>query len=207
MTLNPTLRRLGLALAIVGLLYAFGLAVYNSRQRLSATTFNPPRALASAHTSLLTANGSITLHQLKGNLVLLFIGYTNCPDYCPNTLSSLRRAISLLTPQEATQVKVLFISVDPQRDPPEKLAAYATAFNPAFMGALVASQPELDALVAEIGAYYELGQPDQNGFYAVEHSTNLMVLNRAGELAAFWGYGTQPANIAADLRLLLRQQE
>ena len=188
------------------LLFIIALMVINSRQRVSATTFDPPRQLASASIPLVTAAGPLQISSLQGKLVLLSIGYTNCPNFCPTTLANLRRALELLEPDQAQQVQVLFISVDPGQDSPEKLAAYTAAFNPSFIGAVAPSTAELDQLVKEIGGYYQLGTPDENGYYTVEHSTNTMILKRDGSMAAFWGYGTEPSVIAADLRLLLRQK-
>ena len=197
-----TLRLAWLTLAGLILIIILFLAAYNGRQRVSATTFDPPRKLDSSSSEFNTSAGSLRLSQLNGKLVILNIGYTNCPNYCPTTLANLRRVMELLDPSQAEQVQVFFVSVDPARDTPEKLAGYMSAFNPNFIGA-TASPAVLDLLATETGSYYKLDQPDAAGYYTVEHSTNTLLLDRAGRLRASWSYGTEPAQIAADLRLLL----
>ena len=201
---NIRLAWLGLAgLLLVAILY---LAAVNGNQRVTATTIDPPRKIASLQTPLLTATGPLTLGDMHGKLVLLSIGYTNCPNYCPTTLANLRRVVELLDPAQTAQMQVVFLSVDPSRDTPEKLAAYISAFNPSFIGANATTDAGLASLVKEIGGYYKLGEPDKNGYYTVEHSTNLMLLDKAGNLRAFWSYGTEPSQIAADLRLFVQEK-
>lgn len=198
------LRKFVIALASVALMGLLLLVILRVEGQVFATTLDPHRPLGSIRAPLMTADGEISLADLNGNIVVLYLGYTNCPDVCPTTLANLKVALEKLNDQQASQVKVVFLSVDPQRDSPERLKGYTGAFNPGFLGAVASEKADLDLLVKEVGAYYALGAVDENGYYPVEHSTSTIVLDRQGQLMAYWQYGTEPARIASDLKQFLR---
>jgi protein SCO1/2 len=139
--------------------------------------------------------GSANLH---GHWSIMFFGYTNCPDFCPTTLSTLaalekrlRAAKGALLPQ------VLFVSVDAKRDTPEQLAKYVPYFDPSFIGLTAADQPSIEAVARKLGVAVVI-TPMQDGTYTVDHSGALFVLDPAGRLAAILtGPFTVPA-LAAD---------
>jgi protein SCO1/2 len=202
--LSPAQRKLGLALAVLLLLGGLFLAVSAGGGQVFATTISPHRPLSTLNSTLITADGETSLAALRGNIVVLYLGYTNCPDVCPTTLAGLKKAISKLSAPQAEQVKVIFITVDPQRDTPDRLKGYASAFNPGFIGANAVNKETLDTLVSEVGAFYQFGEVDENGYYPVDHSTSTIVLDREGQLMAYWQYGTDPSQIASDLKQFLR---
>jgi protein SCO1/2 len=202
--LSPTQRKLGLALAVILLLGGLFLAVSAGSGQVFATTLTPHRPLSTLNSPLITADGETSLAALRGNIVVLYLGYTNCPDVCPTTLAGLKNAIAKLNAEQAEQVKVVFVTVDPQRDTPDRLKGYAGAFNPGFIGANAVDKQTLDTLVREVGAFYQFGVVDENGYYPVDHSTSTIVLDREGQLMAYWQYGTDPSQIASDLKQFLR---
>ena len=142
-----------------------------------------------------------TLADFKGNAVVIFFGYTNCPDVCPTTMSDLNQAMKLLG-NEASRVKVLFVTVDPERDTPALLAKYVPAFNPAFLG-LYGDAATTAKTAKDFRIFYQKNKPDSNGNYSVDHSAGTYVFDPDGKLRLFMKYGEGAESIAHDLRELL----
>jgi protein SCO1/2 len=123
------------------------------------------------------------MQEQKGKVVLLFFGYTNCPDVCPTTLSNLKRIHSALE-EQADQVVFVFITVDPERDTPEKIGAYVNVFNSSFIG-LSGTQSELQPvwdgyyIFEEKEIVDEQGHEDDAG-YLVAHTSRIYVIDRDG---------------------------
>ena len=154
--------------------------------------------------TLQSVNGPVTLSSFRGKYVVIYFGYTSCPDICPATSAALKAALSQLNGQDA-QVQVLFVSVDYKRDTPEKLSNYMQNFRPDFIG-LVGTQAQTDQVTHDFGIYYELDAPDaETGTYAVAHTATILVLDRTGALVLTWANDQQPDEMAADLRILLRK--
>jgi protein SCO1/2 len=145
-----------------------------------------------------------SLADFRGKLVVLFFGYTHCPDVCPTTLSDMASAFKLMTPEESKQVQVLFVTVDPERDTPEMLKEYVPYFYPTFLG-MYGTPAETAAAAKEFHIYYK--KHDEPGVigYLVDHTAGSYVLDRKGRLRLFQPYGTPPADIAHDLKLLLQE--
>lgn len=143
--------------------------------------------------------------QLAGRWSLLFFGFTHCPDVCPATLATLaaaRRELAELP--AAQQPAVVLVSVDPGRDTPEKLAEYVAYFDPSF--AAVTGEPAmLQALTGGLGVAVMIGEADASGYYSVDHSAALFLVNPAGRLAAVFGTPHTPDGIAHDYRLIVER--
>jgi protein SCO1/2 len=120
----------------------------------------------------------VSAQDYRGKTVLLYFGYTSCPDLCPTTLSKLAQALKSTKDRGAGDV-VLFVSVDPQRDSVERLQAYTRAFGPQFIG-LRGTPQELTALSKRYRITYSYGKPDKNGDYEVMHSTGVFVFDGTG---------------------------
>ena len=148
-------------------------------------------------------DGPVRLSDYSGKIVLMYFGYTFCPDVCPTTLAKLKVALSQLTPQETAQVQVIFVSVDPQRDTYEHLTDYVHAFNSTFIGAS-GTRNDIDLIAGSLGVYYKINPPEANGNYTVDHSSFVYVIDRQGYLVMNWGHDIQPDEISADLRYLLK---
>jgi protein SCO1 len=143
------------------------------------------------------------LADFKGKLVVLFFGYTHCPDVCPTTLSDTASALRQLTPDEAARVQVLFVTVDPERDSVELLRQYVPYFNPTFLG-LWGTPAQVSAAAKEFRVFYRKHQePGVNG-YTVDHTAGSYVLDAAGRLRLLLPFALPAEDMAHDLRLLLR---
>jgi protein SCO1/2 len=142
-----------------------------------------------------------TLADFKGKAVVLFFGYTQCPDVCPTTLSTMREAMALLG-DDAKRVQVLFATVDPARDTPALLAQYVPSFHPTFLG-LYGNDETIAATAKDFKVFF-VKQPGKTpDSYSVDHSTGSYAFDPQGKLRLLLRHGEASANVAADLRLLL----
>jgi protein SCO1/2 len=169
----------------------------------TATVLPEPRELADV--GLVGKDGSeLTLHDLKGNFTLLFFGFTNCPDVCPLTLNMLANAraeIARRAPRFTP--RVLFISVDPNRDTPQRIAAYLNGFDPEFAGA-TAADAELAPLLRQLGVAVE--KHDHGGAsYNVVHNSAIYVLDLNAQWIAVSTAPHDPAVIASDFLRIRRR--
>jgi len=141
------------------------------------------------------------LADFKGRVLVLFFGYTQCPDFCPATLAMMAEVMTLLGPR-AADVQVAFITVDPERDTRELLAEYVPAFHPSFIGL----RGDLEATARTARAFKVVFQKSKGRTpetYTVDHTTLSYAYDRQGRLRLMIRHGTPPADIAADLRRLL----
>lgn len=191
---------------VVGLGAAFGLlALLQSLQPHSyqATIFDQP--LPAEPIALVNDSGEpATLADFDGKLVLLYFGYTTCPDFCPDTLNRLARARDLLG-ADAERVQVVMVTVDPERDTLDKLHDYMRYFDESFI-ALSGGPDEIADVAARYGIYYAQTQVGSSAGYLVDHTVTTQILNGDGERIGVLGYGLEPDMIADDLRALLRTQ-
>jgi len=156
--------------------------------------------------TLTAASDGAPVHgkDFQGRLVLLYFGYTHCPDVCPTTLSLLSHAVAGLG-ERAAQVRILFVSVDPARDTPAQLKTYAAAFGPEAVG-LSGSEAELKALTKRYRVSYGYGKADARGDYEVSHSSAVYVFDRAGEIRLLIGPTDAAPVITGDLQRLLAEE-
>jgi protein SCO1/2 len=143
-----------------------------------------------------------TLADFRGKVVVLFFGYTQCPDVCPTTMSELAAAMQKLGP-DAGKVQVLFVTVDPERDTPELLASYVPAFNPSFLG-LYGDAAATAATAKEFRILYQKQPGPTPGTYSVDHSAGTFIFDPEGRLRVFESYGRGPDVFAHDIRVLLQ---
>lgn len=151
----------------------------------------------------LTGEGSkrITEKALRGSVTLLYFGYTSCPDVCPITLVKLHLALDHLG-EEADSVRVLFVSVDPQRDSPAVLEKYVSGFGPHILG-LTGSDDELTALTKRYRVAYRRDMPDHTGWYPVYHSSAVFVFDRDGSARLLINPDETAGQISDDLKMLI----
>ncbi|MGH8853890.1 MAG: SCO family protein [Telluria sp.] len=143
-----------------------------------------------------------TLQDFKGKLVVLFFGYTQCPDVCPTTMAEMAAVLKELGPS-AKDVQVLFVTVDPERDTRELLAAYVPAFHPSFIG-LVGDKEATARTAKEFKVFYsKVPSGDDPKNYTVDHTAGSYVFDREGKLRLFVRHGQGPGPLAHDLRQLL----
>jgi protein SCO1 len=148
----------------------------------TGTLLAPSRALADF--SLIDNQGrSFGPANLHGHWSLMFFGYTNCPDFCPTTLTTLAAVEKRLRAVKAATPQVIFVSVDAKRDTPAQLAKYVPYFDPDFVGLTAVDQPAIEALARKWGVAV-LIRPAADGNYTVDHSGDIFVIDPAGRLAA-----------------------
>lgn len=183
-------RRFGLGLCV-------GLVVAAAPLPRDATTDS------SGSFTLATDQGrQLSLADLRGRVVVLTFGYTSCPDVCPTTLMGLAGLMGALG-SEAAGVQVLFVTLDPERDTPERLHAYVRHFDPRFVG-LRGSPEEVSKVAAHYGVRFALHRtPGSALTYTVDHGTNLYLIDGQGALAAILPYGTPSSRALELLRGLL----
>ena len=142
-----------------------------------------------------------TMADYRGKAVVLFFGYLQCPNYCPITLARLAEVMQLLG-EDAQRVQVLFITVDPERDPPQALKEYVSNFHPSFLGLYTtpAATPEL---ALKFRVYYRKVPGATPGNYHIDHAVFSYAYDPAGRLRLRLSDSLSAADIAADLRRLL----
>lgn len=124
-----------------------------------------------------------TLADFKGKVVVLFFGYTNCPDACPTTMANIAAAMRKLGP-DAKRVQVLFVSVDPERDTPEVLKQYVSGFDPAFLG-LSGDVETTKKIASDFKAFYQTKAVEKKGHHDVDHSTGTYIYDAKGHLRLY----------------------
>ena len=143
-----------------------------------------------------------SLADFKGKIVVLFFGYTQCPDVCPTTLTELSQVKQLLG-ADADKLQVLLVTVDPQRDTPEVLKAYMANFDPAFL-ALRGTPEQLAAMAKDYKVYYKRTEGKTPTSYSMDHSAASYVYDTQGRLRLYTRYGSGVQALASDIKLLLK---
>jgi protein SCO1/2 len=171
-------------IAVLGL--AASLIWHHPRPAIELTTgtlITPSRRLPQF--SLIDQHGrAFGTADLRGHWSVLFFGYTNCPDFCPTTLTTLAAIQKQLRAAKTVEPpQVVFVSVDAKRDTPAQLAQYVPYFDPQFIGLTAADQPSIEAVARELGVAVII-QPGADGNYTVDHSGAIFVVNPEGRLAA-----------------------
>ena len=192
----------------LGLLLGFGLFAWiyldwvNAKPTYAGILIDPP--YQAGDFTLQSDRGDVHLSDYRGKVVLLYFGYTFCPDVCPITLSKVSHAFQLLG-KDSDKLQMIFISVDPDRDTPEKLGKYARAFNPAFIGA-TGSPDNIAAIAKKYGIFYQKRIVNSAAGYLVDHTAIVWVVDPNGNLRLEWPYGFESSTMVSDLRTLLRQK-
>jgi protein SCO1/2 len=144
---------------------------------------------------------AVSADKFRGNVTLLFFGYTHCPDVCPATLAMLDTARQKLG-DEAKHVTILFVSVDPKRDGPKELAGYTHSFGDGVVG-LSGTPAQLQALTKRYRVAYRYGDPDKNGNYLVYHSAAIFAFDPQGHVQLLMSYTDGLPAIEHDLQQLV----
>ncbi|MBE7434982.1 MAG: SCO family protein [Anaerolineales bacterium] len=158
-----------------------------------------------AEIELTKADGeTFRLSDQRGKVVLLFFGYTSCPDVCPTTLAEMKLVMAELD-ELNKRVQVVFISVDPDRDTPEKVQAYVEHFNPAFLG-LTGSMQELEPVWNAYSIFRESVESDSALGIIINHTARSFLVDPQGNMRLSYAYQTPVKDIVHDIRLLLEQE-
>jgi protein SCO1/2 len=143
-----------------------------------------------------------SLSDFRGKVVVLFFGYTHCPDVCPTTLGDLALVMRRLG-ADASRVQVLFVTLDPERDTPALLAQYVPSFYPSFLG-LFGDAAATARVAKEFRVFYRKVDVGSHAGYFLDHSAGMYVFDRAGRLRLFVNYGLGTDAVVHDLKALLR---
>ena len=144
---------------------------------------------------------SVSLRDFRGKIVLLYFGYTTCPDVCPTTLADLHQARVALGKQ-ADEVQVLMVTVDPERDTQQVMADYMNHFDSSFIG-LIGTPEQVAEVATYYGIYYEKQEGNSALGYLMNHTATVMAIDKDGYLRVVFPFGTPAEDIAADLNYLL----
>ena len=194
------MRRLPLLLgsAAVGVLIAIAFLSMRSEPHVYAGTVygNPDPAPVFTLTEDSGEPGS--LDDYRGKVVLLYFGYTFCPDICPASLAELATAVRMLEPVDRDRVQVVMISVDPARDTPDVLRSYMDHFDPGFVG-FTGSDDEIATVAGEYNVFYQAHEGTAATGYLVDHWAGTYLIDPDGRLVESFGFGTPGEDIAADV--------
>ncbi len=142
------------------------------------------------------------LEDFRGKAVVVFFGFTHCPDVCPTTLADMAQVVKSLGP-DGDKVQVLFVTVDPERDTPEALAKYVTAFDPRFLG-LSGDLEQTRRVAKDFKIYFEKRKTGNT--YSIDHSAQSYVIDPQGRLRLFVRHDRISSDLPDDLRKLLREK-
>jgi len=169
-------------------------------QLAAAVLYPAPRAIPDFHLTR-ADGGALTLADWKGRWTIAFFGYTNCPDVCPTTLATFKDVwTTLRAAGVADRLRFDFVSVDPERDTPDKLSKYVGYFSPDFVAA-TGTDEELTNLTRALGLVYAR-TPTGNGDYTVDHSASAIIIDPSGREAGLFRPPFVAKTIAADLEAL-----
>lgn len=201
-----------LSVAVLALLlgmwsrHNFQLPTVSPKQMTVATLFNQPRTISDF--KLIDGDEKpFTRENFKGHYSLLFFGFTNCPDLCPTTLSTLNQAYQQLQKDKVENMpQVVFISVDPEQDTPARIKWYLSSFNKAFVGA-TGSQEQIDKLTQEMSVLYtKIIQKDDPEHYSIDHSGTIIIINPQGQFAGIFSMPHDAKKIASDVEILVKDK-
>jgi protein SCO1 len=199
-------RRNALSLAAAGALTATlgGLLAACTEAKPQFTSVDVTGAEYAKDFQLTDHNGQVrSLKDFKGKVVVVFFGYTQCPDVCPTTMTELAEAKKLLGAQ-GDKVQGVFVTLDPERDTPQVLKAYMANFDPSFV-ALRPTPEQLAAVAKDFKVYYKKVEGKTPTSYTLDHSAASFIYDAQGRLRLYARYGGGPQALASDLQLLMKQ--
>ena len=144
-----------------------------------------------------------SLKDFQGKVVVMFFGFTQCPDVCPTSMAELAEVKKLLGP-DGDRVQGLFVTVDPARDTPVVLKAYMANFDPTFLALYTATPEQLAALAKDYKVYYKKVDGKTATSYSMDHSAGSYVYDTRGQLRLYTRYGTGAQPLVDDIKLLLK---
>ena len=189
--------------ACATLVLGFGLVAACSEKQQSFTSVDLTGATYAKDFELTDHNGQVRhLKDFAGKVVIMFFGFTQCPDMCPTTMLELAEIKKNLG-KDGDRLQALFVTVDPERDTPEILKAYMTNFDPTFL-ALTTTPEKLAELAKDYKVYYKKVPGKTPTSYTMDHSAGSYVYDTEGQLRLFTRYGTGAAALTQDIQQLLK---
>jgi protein SCO1/2 len=203
--MNMNLSKLSFRISRILMLSLFGLAVLACSPKPSFKNIDITGGKAFGNDfSLLDPDGKVrSLSDFKGKVVVVFFGYTQCPDVCPTTLTEMQQVMTLLGPQ-ADKVQVLFVTVDPDRDTAAILKQYVPAFDSRFLGLRPADEAALEKVSKDFKIYYKKVPGSSAGSYTMDHTAGSYAFDPEGRLRLYIKHAQGPETLAQDLKELLK---
>ena len=150
--------------------------------------------------ALESLEGEVKLEDYRGKLVLMYFGFTSCPDVCPTALSYIAASMRALPPALEAQIQPLFVSVDPKRDTLDNLAKYSAYFHPRMLG-ITGSTEKIDQVVKSYGSYYTFIPLEDSALgYTVDHTSRIYLIGQEGQLISTIAHGASVDEITALLK-------
>lgn len=143
-----------------------------------------------------------TISDFRGKVVVMFFGFTQCPDVCPTTFLDIQAVLKKLG-ADAKRVQVLFVTLDPERDTPALLSQYVGSFDPSFLG-LYGDTSTTAATAKEFRVFYKKQPGSTPSSYTLDHSVGSYVFDTNGKIRLFVAYGQKPERLISDIQVLLR---
>ena len=199
---RPIWMRIGITLLIIVILAAVGYFTLNALKPYAfhGAILQSPKP---AHDFTLTNHygQDTSLSDYDGKVVLLYFGYTACPDVCPTTLAEIKKATELLG-ERADEVQTIMVTVDPERDTVEIMAEYLAHFHPSFLG-MIGTPDEVAQIATYYGIFFQKQETDSVLGYLVDHTATVMLVDQDGYLRLIFPYGTEGSEIAEDITYVL----
>jgi protein SCO1/2 len=201
---GPPIGALVVAAIVVGLVAAFLLAPRFTPHLYAGTVLQQDEPAPSLDGLWYASGQPVDLAEFDGAVALVFFGYTNCPDVCPMTLSTVSRALDQLPDDRRSEVTTLMVSVDPERDDLDGLQQYVGFFDPSFRG-VGGSSEAIERAATRYGVFYQVSETERSdGAYLVDHTASLMGIGPDGSLRVVWGPDVTADALADDLKELLK---
>jgi protein SCO1 len=187
---------------VIGLALVFGAWQLSQRNyRFQGSLIDPPAPAADF--SLLDQNGNLfNLSDQRGKIVLVFFGYTHCPDECPVTLSQFKQIKEQLK-DKSEDVRFVLITVDPERDTQSEMRKFVANFDPSFIG-LTGSVADLEPVWKSYGVFVEKGPANEQGDYEIDHVSRVYLVDQQGNWRLTYPFGMEGSQITNDLEHLLQ---
>ncbi|MEW8027543.1 MAG: SCO family protein [Candidatus Thiodiazotropha sp.] len=154
--------------------------------------------------SLTSYRGPVSLSDYRGKVVLLYFGYTWCPDICPTNLAMMSTALSAMNDAERAQIQPLFVSVDPERDTPQRLKEYVEYFHPSLLG-LTGGKNVIDEIVERYGGAYRIVDKKDDEPYVVDHTSDTYIIDKRGKLVRRMAHGSGIEEMLGAIQPLLQE--
>lgn len=191
-------RKLVLILSTILVIVSASLLVMN-RESNQAPVLDTP---SGGDFSLQSINGTFNLQDHRGKIVLIYFGYTFCPDICPTNLALMAQTLNALEANESKLVTAVFISVDPERDNLTQLKNYTNFFHPQIIG-VTGEQKDIDRIARQYGAAYQKVTGESEGGYLIDHSSFTYLVDDQGKLSMSFPHATNPMDMISAIRSYL----
>lgn len=196
---------IGVFVTVFLALVTIGVVLFSAPAAFRGTSYGEPYPVAEEFELTRSDGTRFRLGDLRGKVVLLFFGYTSCPDVCPTTLAELNQSLKELKPDQSAEIKVVFVTVDPERDDPARVQEYVNHFNESFIG-LSGTERELADVWNKYGIFREIVEGTSAAGYLVNHTARVTLIDRQGNMRVSFGFEMPVEDIVHDLKLVLREE-